>query len=64
MAGKVPAEMMLTLSGAGQRSYEDAPRTEEREDGGRRESKTVGKVFKPTISDLKLLIGTREWAEI
>ena len=25
---------------------------------------TVGKKFKPTVSDLKMLIGTKEWADI
>ena len=53
--------MMLTLTGANQRSYEDASRAEAGEDG---EVSTVGKIFKPTINDLKLLIGTKEWINI
>lgn len=61
IAGLVPATMMMTLTGANQRSYEDATRGEVDENG---EGQTVGKIFKPTISDLKLLIGTKEWTVI
>ena len=54
--------MMLTLTGANQRSYEDASRAEADENGDVHQ--TVRKIFKPTISDLKLLIGTKEWDNV
>lgn len=61
VAGLVPATMMMELTGANQRSYEDAARGEADEDG---EGQTAGKIFKPTISDLKLLIGTKDWTNV
>ena len=75
VSGLSSSKIIMTLSGKNQRSYvdESAALQDKEEslldDGVGKSSHSVrstianavGKVFKPTVSDLKLLIGTKEW---